>query len=380
MRSRSWLIALLAFLLALGGSGALAQIASINIPAGSPADVDLQAITKETDAAKQKAMYTEFVTKYASDPMAVAYGNAQLAQLAVSAGDAKQAMEYGDKALAAAPNYLDVLVLEVESAQKLGLTGKIMDYAARGGKAVNGIDGEPKPAGVSDDQFAADKEQKKSAAKPAYDFLEGSAYAAFAREKDPKQRMAYIQLFNESFPDSKYEGQASQFAIITLQELGDPAGAIAYGETVLAQKPDDLPVLVVMAGIYAEEKGDANLAKAVNYAQHAIAVAKPDAPDADEARKLAAAIAESSLGRALMRQNKMPAAVSALQKAAPELKQNPQAYSTVLYYLANAYSLQREYAQAKQVLNEAVAVEGPYQQQARALLVKVNAALAKGGR
>jgi tetratricopeptide (TPR) repeat protein len=287
-------------------------------------------------------------------------------------------MEYGDKALAAAPNYLDVLVLQVESAQKLGLTAKIMDYAIRGGKAFNGIDSEAKPAGVSDEQFAADKDQKKTAARPAYDFLEGSAFAAFANEKDPKQRMAYIQSFNEGFPDSKYEGQASQFAILTLQELGDPAGATAYGEMVLKQKPDDLPVLVVMADVYADEKGGANLATAVTYAQHAIDVAKPDAPDADDARKLAAGIAESSLGRALMRQNKMPAAVSALQKAAPALKGNSQAYSTVLFYLANAYSLQRELAQAKQVLTEAVAVPGPYQQQARALLAKVNAELAKG--
>ena len=183
---------------------------------------------------------------------------------------------------------------------------------------------------------------------------------------------------SESFQDSKYEGQVSQLAIWTLQQLGDPAGAVSYGEMVLSQKPDDLPVLVVMADIYADEKGGANLAKAVSYAQRAIAAAKPDAPDADPARQLAAAIAQSALGRALMRQNKMGAAVIALRKAAPALKDNAQAYSTVLFYLANAYSLQREYGQAKQVLAEAVNVSGPYQQQSRTLLVKINAELAKG--
>ena len=140
MRSR-WLVAVTALILSLP---AAAQIANVNFAAGSPADADLQAIGKEADAAKQQAMYAEFVTRYASDPMAVAYGNAQLGQLASAAGDCKAAMEYGDKALAAVPNYLDALVAQTQCAQTLKLADKIVDYAARGGKAINGIGTEPK--------------------------------------------------------------------------------------------------------------------------------------------------------------------------------------------------------------------------------------------
>ena len=380
MRTRRWLAGVAVLLLTCFAAPprAAAQLTAINITAGSPADLELQAIGKETDAAKQKAMYTEFVGKYSSDPMATAYGYSQLAQLTAAGGDNKAALAFGDKALAAVPGNLDLYVSQTSFAQNAGMNDKVFEYASRGGKLVKSIEEAKKPEGMSDDDFANQKEQTKQSAAPAYEFLENAAYAAVAREKDPKQRLAYVQAFNESFVDSKYEGQLSQVAIWTLQQLNDAAGAVAYGEMVLAQKPDELPVLVMMADIYADEPKGANLAKAVQYAEHAVEVAKPDAPDADDARKLSAAIARSALGRALMKQNKMAAAADALKKAAPALKSNAQAYSTVLFYLANAYSLQKQYAQAKAVLNEAVAVQGPYQQQARGLLTKVNAELAKG--
>lgn len=361
MRIRQWLTALVSLVILWSALPAGAQLTSISIAAGSPADQELQAIAKESDAARQKARYEEFVVKYAADPMATAYGYSQLAQLAAGAGDNKQAMAYGDKAIAALPGNLDLYVSQTTFAQAAGMQDKAFEYAARGGKLLKG----------------ADEDQRHSAA-AASEFLESSAYAAIAQEKDPKQRMGRIQTFNESFEESKYEGQVSQLAIWTLQQLNDPVGAVQYGEMVLSQKPDELPVLVMMADIYADEPKGANLAKAVKYGEHAVEIAKPEADDADDARKLAAAIARSAVGRALMRQNRMAAAVAQLKKAAPVLKQNAQAYSTVLFYLANAYSLQRQYSEARQVLNEAVGVRGPYQQQARGLLTKVNAELAKG--
>jgi tetratricopeptide (TPR) repeat protein len=380
MRIRRWLtgpVSVLVLTLAFAAPGA-AQLSVISIPAGSPADLELQVIAKEGDAAKQKALYTEFVAKYAADPMASAYAYSQLAQLASAAGDNKQALAYGDKAIAGVPGNLDLYVSQTTFAQAAALNDKAFDYASRGGKLVKGIEEAPKPSDVSEEEFASRKAELKRTVAPAYEFLESSAYAVAAHEKDPKQRMTYIQVFNETFVDSKYEGQVSQLAIWTLQQLNDPAGSVAYGEMVLAQKPDELPVLVMMADIYADEPKGANVAKAVQYAQHAVEVAKSDDADADDARKLAGAIARSALGRALMRQHKMAAAVVELKKAAPVLRSNAQAYSVVLFYLANAYSLQRQYAQAKQVLNEAVGVQGPYQGQARNLLAKVNAEIAKG--
>jgi len=52
-----------------------AQLDKIVIPAGTPEDQALQAISNEQDAQKKLAMYEDFVQKFSSNPAAAAYGN-----------------------------------------------------------------------------------------------------------------------------------------------------------------------------------------------------------------------------------------------------------------------------------------------------------------
>src|SRR5579863_10340781 len=82
---------------------ASAQTDKIVIPADTPEDHDLQAISNEPDAAKKLTMYQDFVAKYASNPAAVAYGDWQISQAYQTSGDLSKALDYGDKALAGAP-------------------------------------------------------------------------------------------------------------------------------------------------------------------------------------------------------------------------------------------------------------------------------------
>src|SRR5579864_5480337 len=103
----------------LAAAGLEAQTGKIVIAAGTPEDVALQAITNEPDEQKKLGMYQDFVQKFASNPVAVTYGNWQIARYYQGAGDAKKALEYGDKALAGAPNNLDILVLEASLAQQI---------------------------------------------------------------------------------------------------------------------------------------------------------------------------------------------------------------------------------------------------------------------
>src|SRR5580692_4568925 len=126
------------FLASLLLSGqANAQTDKIVIPAGTPEDHDLQAISNEQDTAKKLAMYQDFVQKYSSNPAAVAYGNWQLAQAYQTSGDLNKALEYGDKALAGGPRNLDILVFEASLAQQAKDNTKLMDYAAKGGEVCS---------------------------------------------------------------------------------------------------------------------------------------------------------------------------------------------------------------------------------------------------
>jgi hypothetical protein len=84
--SRAFLIRLLLSALLLTALG-FAQLQKITIPAGTPEDKALQEISNEPDAEKKLAMYEDFVRNFSSNPMAVAYGNWQIAQYYQTSGD-----------------------------------------------------------------------------------------------------------------------------------------------------------------------------------------------------------------------------------------------------------------------------------------------------
>ena len=110
-----------------------AQADQITIAAGTDEDHALQAISSEQDAQKKLAMYQEFVQKFSASPAAVAYGNWQLAQAYQATGDLQKSLDYGDKALAASPHNLQILVSQATVALQAKNNAKLMDYAATGG-------------------------------------------------------------------------------------------------------------------------------------------------------------------------------------------------------------------------------------------------------
>lgn len=374
-------IGLLTSLVLVLVSFSYAQLDRIVIAAGTPEDQALQDITKETDTQKKLTMYEDFLQKFSSNPAAVAYGNWQISQSYQNAGDLPKALEYGDKALAASPHNLDILVSQAGIAQQLKDDGKIIDYAEKGGQAYEAIGKGAKPEGASDQDYATRATSDKEAAQGAHDFLEGVGFNAIADEKDPKKRMSYIERFSGAFPNSKFQEQVSQYAMYTLGpgQLNDPARLVAFGEKSLAANPNSIPVMLMLASTYVEDTKPANVAKAVTYSEKVVTLAKGNEPDADRSRKLAAGVAHSTLGYAYMKQDKTINAIPELKSASALLKgQDDTAYATALYRLGYAYAKLNRTTDARETLNEAVKVPGPLQQPSRELLEKVNAARAKG--
>ena len=358
---------------------AKAQLDKIVIPAGTPEDVALQAIANEQDVGKKIAMYEDFLQKFSSNPAAVAYGNWQISQSYQTAGDLDKALSYGDKALAASPRNLDILVSQANIAQQMKNRAKVMDYAIQGGEAYNSIGKQPKPTEVSDEEFASGLAAAKAGGKNSYEFLEVAAYNTIADEKDAKTRMAYIERFTPAFPGSRFQEPVMQYAMMTLNELNDSVRMFSYGEKALAANPNSMATLLLLASAYVEDSKPASVAKAVTYSQKVIELAKADAPDADHSRKLSAGVAHSTLGYAYMKQEKTAAAIPELKMASTLLKgQDEASYSTVLYRLGWGYAKLNRLAEAREVLTEASNTPGPAQQLSRDLLAKVNMARAKG--
>ena len=358
-----------------------AQVDHIVIAAGTPEDHDLQAITSEQDAQKKLAMYADFVQKYASNPAAVAYGNWQISQAYQASGDFQKGLDYGDKALAGSPHNLDILVGQASMAQQSKNNAKLLDYAVKGGEVCASIGKGAKPEGVSDEEFARQAAEEKTAAQSSCEFLETSGFNAIQTEPDPHNRLDYIEKFSATFPQSKFKDQVASYAMETLGpgQLNDMPRLIAYCEKTLATNPNSLVALLELASFYSEDAKPGSAAKAIGYAQKAIAVANPDAADADTTRKLSAGVAHSTLGYAYMKQEKTAAAIPELKSAAGLLKgQNDVQYAIVLYRLGFAYAKLSRNTEARDVLMEGVKIAGPVQSMSQDLLNKVNAARAKG--
>jgi tetratricopeptide (TPR) repeat protein len=357
-----------------------AQTDKLAISAGTPEDHDLQTISNEPDAAKKLAMYQDFVQKYATNPAAVAYGNWQISQAYQTGGDLNKALEYGDKAVVGAPRSLDILVSQASIAQQLKDNAKLMDYAAKGGAVCNSIGKETKPDGVSDQDFSQQVADEKSAAKNSCDFMESAGFNVIASENDAKTRMADIEKFSAAFPDSTFQDPIASYALYALSQLNDPARLLAYGEKILAANPNSLPALLLLANFYGDDTKPGSAAKAVTYAQRAIAAAKADAPDADKSHKVSAGVAHTIVGYAYaFKQEKTAAAIPELKAAAALLKgQDDQQYARTLYGLGYAYGKLSKLTEAREVLNEAVKIQSPWQKISEDLLGKVNEARAKG--
>lgn len=356
-----------------------AQVEKIEFPAGSPEDQALMAIANEPDAQKKLPMYQDFLEKFASNPAAVAYGNWQLSQSYQTAGDLQKALEYGDKALGGSPRNLDILVSQAGIAQQMKDNAKVMDYATRGSQVYDSIGKQTKPEGVSDQEFAQHVDDEKNAAKSSDEFLEAAAFNAVAAEPDARKRMEYIEHFTPAFPGSRFQEQIASYAMMSLSQLKDTPRLISYAEKTLATDPNNLPALLLLADTYSNDAKPGSAAKAATYAQKAIDAAKADAPDADRSRKVSAGVAHSTLGYVDMKQDKTAAAIPDLKAAAALLKgQDDQQYALAMYRLGFAYAKLSRVSEAREVLQEAVKISGPVQQPAQELLLKVNAARAKG--
>jgi len=351
---------------------AWSQNTSIAIPAGTPEDKDLSTIANESDAQKRIVAYQEFLKTYADNKPAMAYAEWQLSQQYLAAGDTAKAMEYGNKALEAYPNNLDIILSQASVAQAMKDNGKVVDYAVQGAGVFRSIAKQPKPADMSDADWTTRISNEENSARSACDVLETSAYNAIVSEQDPNKRMSEIEKFTPAFPKSKFEDQITQLALYSLRQLNQPQRVIAYGEKTLAANPESIPTLLMMADAYAGDAKEA--AKAATYANKVLALVGPNPSSADKTKKSYAGLAYTTLGRAELNQEKLVPAVTDLKTAVGLLQDDPQDQQPALFYLGYAHAKQNHKAEAVAALEKAAAISGPYQGPANDMLAKVSAA------
>jgi tetratricopeptide (TPR) repeat protein len=365
----------LLFILFLSALSAGAQVATIHIPAGSPEEKALAAVSAENDTQKRVALLQDFLTTFAANQEMVTYGQWQLAQQYLDQGDSAKALDFGQKAVAGQPNNMDILVFVAGAAQKAKSNDVIMDCAVKGGKAFNGLANQPKPEGMDPDDFALRIKQAQDPVRPSYEFLEATALNAMVSEPNGAKRMAYVESYVGAFPNSRFQEQVTQLAVATLADMKDSARLNSFSEKALAANPNSVSTLVVLAEAFAESPGSGAAVRAEGYARKAIDVAGTQKPTDTNQLQLYTGLAHSALGYALMKQEKPAPAIPELKTAGSMLKDHSDAYSAALYRLAFAYAkTPGRLADAKATLTELIAIGGLYEKPARDLLAQVQAA------
>jgi tetratricopeptide (TPR) repeat protein len=345
----------------------------ITIPAGTPEDKALTEISQEADNDKRITMLEAFVEKYASNRGAVAYGNWQLSQQ-FTASDPNKALAFGDKALAAMPDVLDILQSQTDLAQQAKNYAKVVDYATRGAVVVQGIDKQQRPEGFDEQSWIDNQKRDREQAQPIFDYMATAAYNAMAAEPDPKKRVTEIERYSEAFKGTKLMENVNLLAVATFQEMNDLPKLMSFGEKALAADPKNASLLTLMANAFAEDQKGTELVKADIYARRAIELIKADQTAPEANRLVTEGFAHQVLGYSLLRQEKTPAAIAELKMSVAMLQSDPTKLSIALYRLGYAYAKSKQNANAKQTLTQATEVEGPFKEAAKELLAKVNAA------
>jgi len=361
---------LLPFILVLCCVPGFGQNTRIVIPAGTPEDKDLTAIAAEQDADKRAAAYQEFIEKYSSNNAAVAYAEWQLSQQYLAAGNNAKALEWGDKALQAYPDDLELIVSDTNVAMAMKNNAKTVEFAVKGAAVYHSIVQQPKPANVSDADWNNRVLQEQDAVKSDYEFLENAAYNAIVAEQDPNQRMNFIEQYTPAFPKSQFEPQVAQIAMYSLQQINQPQRLQAYGEKALAANPNSIPTLLMLAGSYAGDPKTAS--KAADYAEKALKLTGAD--PGDQTLKSYAGIAHTALGRADLNRERASSAVTNLKTAVTQLQGDPPDQQVALYYLGYAAAKENRKAESVAALEKAAAIKGPYQAPAKEMLAKIQSA------
>jgi len=362
-------LSLVVILFVLLGAALEAQVKRIAIPAGTLEDKALQVITAEPDAERRIALTHEFLEKFSSNSDAVAFGNWQLAQAFQAAGQNEKALAFGEKALAASPNNLEILVSLCGIADGMKDTEKVLEYAVRGGTAYGSIASAAKPSAMSAEDWANEVSREQASYKQSYEYLEAAAYNAINVEPNAKKRLQLVEQFTPAFPKSRFEEPISQLAMASMQELNDRPQAITFGEKMLKQNPDSVPTLLLLANTYIEDPK--TLDKAITLAAKAVKLSPVD--ESAQATKLAAGMARSTYGYALLSADKSLAAVPELKQAVDLLDGNDPVKAEALYRLGFAYAKLGKRPEAKAALEKCLAISGPYESFAKELLYKVNA-------
>jgi tetratricopeptide (TPR) repeat protein len=368
----------------LGASAAQAQMGKrVVLQAGSPEDKALQEISAAADPAKKLELLDKFVSEFEqADVVLLAY-EMYVTHYAAEKNYAR-AFEFGEKLLARDPDNFNGAFALLRAAQEQADLARLFQY----GEAIAGIVARftalAAPEGEDPAVWATRKAATLADAADNVNYAQYTLFSAAYQAKDPLAKAQYLERFIAAFPESQFASVAATVTADAYRQARQPAKMVEFAERVLQRDPSHIGLLVLLADYWTESKEE--LDKAEQYAAKALGLLAPASAPANmtpeqwaQQKALQEGLARSAVGQVHMHKNRDAQAVEAFKAAAPLLKPYNFYYGRTLYHLGFVLGRMKRVAEARPVLQEAVAVDSPYRSLAQESLAKL-AAPAKAAR
>jgi hypothetical protein len=355
---------------------ASAQIGkSVSVAAGTPEDKDLAAIYEAPDGPDKVALLDKFMAEHGTGDLAL-LGDQLYAQTYLAQKIYAKVYEYGDKALALDPEDFSALILMVHAADDQGDAQKIYALGEKVGPLLARYQASPVPAGMSEEQWSAQKAQNLKDAQADINYVQYTMVNAAYKTTDMPVRIQLLERYAKAFPDSQYTLAVREQTAIAYQQAQNTPKMIETAQSILAKDPDNISMLLLLADNWSEN--GQQLDKAAVDAKKALVLLgqakKPDNVADDQWQKqvsIQKGLAYSALGQVYVNNNQNTQAVDAFKQASPLLKSDSFSYGRNLYRLGFTLAKMQRTPEARIVLTEAVSVNSPYKAKAQETLNKI---------
>ena len=370
-------------LLALFALPAREQIGkSVNLPAGSPEDKAITAIVTANDPAQKITLLDQFMKDYGAKPDLALLAETLYANAYLQAKDYQQAIEHGEKVLAADPNNFATAINLVRAAAGKPDAAKAFDFADQAVAIVARYKTAPPPAGSSPQSWAAQQSDTLKSAQEDIASIQYDLFTVTSQVADGAQRASQFERFLKSYPDSTYAPNAREGAAFAYQQGQDFPKMLEAAQQVLAKDPANVSMLLLLADYYSGEgkqldEAAADAQKALDTLGNAAKPAQISQADWDKQVALQKGIAYSALGQIEVIKTRNAAAVEAFKRANPLLESNTYYYARNLYRLGFTLAKMQQTADARGYLEQAIKIDSPFRALAQQTLAKLNGAAPK---
>lgn len=349
----------------------------VPIKAGTPEDRAVAEINSTTDPAAQLALIDKFAADFGTGDMAIVADDLYVNHY-IAAKNFPKAFEYGAKLWALDPDSFSNGVNMLRAAAEMGDEAKLIGYGDKVAAILQRFRARPAPPGVSDQDWAMQKEDALSAIHDNLNWVEHTLFLVNYNKKDAAARAAGMMHFAASFPMSSLATQAQEIAATSYREAQQPAKMIDVATKLLEKDPDNRAMLLLFADYYSEkgEQLDKAAADAVRVGQLAEKAAKPEGMTDEQWTtqiQMEKGLALCALGQVNIQKKENAKAVDNFRAAGPLLKSNAEMYARNQYRLAFALLNLRKTAEGRNVLEEVAATPGPYQSLAQQKLKSLGA-------